>query len=138
MHIEKTTRIISAYTPSRSHCATEKKRLIPLSLPRVKWLESDPMMAAKYTNEGDVNSWKETDDEITKNKVEPDYLNKDASVVPMRNCDRRAYDLRVNHNMTYEQISRELKIGNSTVRNHFARAMNCIKQYYEKLESQGV
>lgn len=136
MYIERTTRIIAAHTPSRSHSVTDNMRLIPLSLPRIKWLESDPEMALKYADEGAINSWKENSEEISRKKVTLSYLEKDASVVPMRNCDRTVYNLRVKEQMTYEQIARQLKIGNSTARTYFARAINDVKNYYDKLESQ--
>jgi len=44
--------------------------------------------------------------------------------------------MRVNNAMTYEAISRELRIGNTTARNYFAVAVSKLKKYYDNLESQ--
>lgn len=117
MHIEKVTRYVNTASPSRSSSGTITVRKIPLSLPRVRWLERDPDYKPSSEPEdvkivnGRVAGSKNL--LLTKNMKLGDALT---------NSEQTAYELAVNQKLSHRKACTAMGITHSTFRQHLIKA----------------
>lgn len=117
MHIEKVTRYVNTASPSRSSSGTITVRKIPLSLPRVRWLERDPDFKTPPEPETTVV----VNGRLAGSKVLA--LTKHLKVgAPLTNSEQRAYELAVNQKIPQRQACTQMGITHSTFRQHLIKA----------------
>ena len=120
MHIEKVTKYVNLASPSRSSSSTVTVRTVPMSLPRVRWLERDP----DYKPEGVINPASENR-VVNGNVIGKSMLYKTRNLVkgmPLTEREKTAYELDTVQKLSQRKACVQMGIAHSTYRQHLIKA----------------
>jgi len=117
MQIEKITKYVNTAAPSRSSSSNITVRTIPLSLPRVRWLERDP----DFKPPPEPQDMKVVNGRVAGSKILE--LTKCMKVGDaLTNSEQQAYELAVKQKLSQRKACTVMGITHSTFRQHLIKA----------------